>query len=234
MKRLLKYISLSLLFVFILLAGLATYSFFVSYMDFGLFFSGQSCKAPCWHNLTPGQSTSEDVDHFLDSLSETTWPTRDIRTPISECKSILVIDQFHDASVSLFVENDRLTFIQSSHTYIANLGQIVDRFGPPEYAEATLAVGPEGRGYTLEVYYPRQGLSFQILPSIKDVGLIKKEMEVYTAEYYQPGDLLSYLTDKYSCDMGQENAKAFAQNTIKYLIQTWPGFGKVNVILRKT
>lgn len=216
-----------------LLVGTAAYSFFVSYMDLGLFFGGQSCKVPCWHNLTPGQSTSNEVSHFLDSLSKTTWPTRDIRVLKSGCESILVIDQANDASFSLFIEHNQLMFIQSSHTYIATVGQIVSYFGPPEYVEAVLAVGPDGKGYSLEAYYPKQGLSFRILPSLKDVGLIKQGMEVYTVEYYQPGDLLSYFTDKYSCDMGQEDAKAFAQNSIKN-IQPWPGFGKVDVVLRKT
>jgi hypothetical protein len=200
-------------------------------IDSGLF-DQEGCKPPCWHGLTPGQSTSEDVDNFLANLSETRWPERKIRAYETGCKSIRLTDNFGTGIVDIYVVDGKLTFIESSHPNKARLGEIVDYFGDPEYFEAVYAIGIDTKVYILEVNYPQKGLGFEIWPDQeKDVGQIKADMEVDTIHYFEPSDLSGYLLSKYFCSLKKNDAILRAQSEIENIIQGWPGFGKVEVII---
>jgi len=204
-------------------------------IDSGLF-TEKPCKAPCWHNLTPGLSTADDVDHFVNTLSMDEWAGRFSDSYESGCKYIQISDTPDDpvnVVVEFHIENGKLTFIQSVHSDIPTLGQIVDHLGPPEYIKAILAVGPEESAYGLQIYYPKQGLAFLVAPDKKDVGYIKPAMRVFAIQYFSSGDLLSYLTVVGSCDLGQSGAIANAKNDIAKYVQTWSGFGEVKVITSK-
>ena len=87
-------------------------------------FDQEGCKAPCWHGLTPGQSTSEDVDDFIVNLSENQWPEREIRAYDTGCNSIHLVDMFGMGIVDLYEVDGILTFIQSSHPNKTRLGEI--------------------------------------------------------------------------------------------------------------
>ncbi len=202
-------------------------------MDAGLF-SGKPCKPPCWQNLTPGVSTTDDVERFLKNLDQKKWPGRIDDVDNSGCRWLRIADKLGievNTLFDLYLNNGKLTFIGSRPPVVIRLKEIVDRFGTPEYFKAVLAVGPDGQYYILEVYYPSQGLAFLLNPNQdKDVGYIKPGMLVDYIEYFPPGDLLPYLMTKYSCIGDQEYISSYAQDIIGKYIQPWSGFGKVNVI----
>lgn len=206
-----------------------------SKIDSGLF-TGIPCSAPCWQNLTPGISTDKDVEHFLDNLSMTEWPSRRTFDYESGCRSTRLADTTSNEDVGavldLNIENERLTFVESFHPGMFKLKGIVDAFGPPEYFKALLAVGPDGDFYNLEVYYPQRGIAFQVSVNQKERGYIRPSMKIDTVQYFVPGDLLTYLTTIYSCDLGQEGALINAKKDILF-VQSWSGFGKINVIQTK-
>jgi hypothetical protein len=62
------------------------------------------------------------------------------------------------------------------------------------------------------------------------LGFIKPEMTVSDIQYFKPGELLNYFLAKNACNVGRDGAEKNAQNEIAKYIQTWPGFGAVNVI----
>ena len=206
-------------------------------------FTGQPCKAPCWNNLTPGLSTGDDVNNFIDILSKNGWTGRDDRFYESGCQSIRISDipgHYVNKAVEFKIQNQKLTFIESVPEDTPTLGEIVDHFGDPEYIEAILAVGPEGSGHIFNVFYPTQGLAFDMLigknntdPIKENIGYITRDMKVFTIQYFPPGDLLSYLTVKDSCYVGQDGAVENAQNAIAKYVQSWTGFGEVNWIPSK-
>jgi hypothetical protein len=202
-------------------------------MDAGLF-TGIPCKPPCWHNLTPGVSTTDDVESFLKKLDQKDWPSKNNINHKTGCNSWRISKETFGVINALFdldIEKGTLIFISSSPPERIHLNKIVDQLGPPEYFKAVLAVGPDGQLYILEVYYPKQGLAFIISPNQNnDIGFIEPTMVIDSIEYFPPGDLQSYLTAKHSCGVGVENASADAQKTIQKYIQPWSGFGKVNVI----
>jgi hypothetical protein len=201
-------------------------------IDSGLF-TDNPCKAPCWQNLTPGQSTADDVNQFLKDLSTSEWPEREVIKYVTGCQWIQITNKPGsevDAELDLYIDNGILTYVRSIPRNRSRLGQFVDRIGTPEYISAILSISPEGNSYFLEVYYPKSGLAFRVLPDQKDTGYIKPDMPVLDVEYFPSGDLQSYLTVKYSCNLGQERATLSAQTRIQKYIQPWTGFGEVNVI----
>jgi hypothetical protein len=128
------------------------------------------------------------------------------------------------------VDHGKLVYIQSVHDNMPSLGQIADHLGPPEYFEALHVIGPDGEGYALTIYYPKQGVVFEVSVDLKDLGFIKPNMVVNDIQYFEPGDLLSYFLAHYSCDVGQEGAISDGQIHIAN-IQPWSGFGTVKVIV---
>jgi hypothetical protein len=203
-------------------------------IDSGLFDETTSCQPPCWQNLTPGKSTSEDVDQFLENLSATDWPERDTHSRYESSRKwirIVSANYFNFKVVDIYMENGTLTFIRSHRSIKANLGQIVDRFGQPEAYEAILSEGPHESLYDVEVYYPMQGLAFVISSNPEDAGYINQNMLIKEVHYFLPGNLPSYFTQSFSYDYIDEAAIAEAtQFQLEKFVLPWTGFGKVEII----
>jgi hypothetical protein len=200
-------------------------------LDSGLF-TGKPCKAPCWNGLTPGVSTAKDVNQFMQDLSTKNWPARDTLVYDTGCKRVMIADQLGSpvkAFVNMNVDKDELTYIQSVHENMPALQQIIAHLGPPEYFRAVHVIGLDGEEYMLTVYYPKQGVVFEVSVDLKDLGFIRPEMVVSGIEYFEPGELLSYFLAQLSCGLGREGAISTAQIQIAQ-IQPWLGFGEVKVV----
>ncbi len=200
-------------------------------IDSGLFDS-EGCKAPCWHGLTPGQSTFKDVDDFLANLSAYQWAERDTFVLGAGCKSILIHENFGVRAVDFYAVDDHLIFIKSYHPKKISLGEIVDHFGDPEYFKAVLDIGVDYQFYILEVYYPHKGLGFEFMPDQeKGIDRIEPDMMVSTIHYFEPGDFSSYYLSRYSCFTEKAGVILGGQTEIENLLQEWSGFGKIDVII---
>ncbi len=200
-------------------------------VDSGLFDS-EGCKAPCWNGLTPGQSTSKDVDNFLANLSAYQWAEGDTFIPGAGCKSTRIRENFGVGSVDFYAVDDHLIFIKSHHPNKISLGEIVDHFGDPEYFKAVLDIGVDYRFYILEIYYPHKGLGFEFSPDQeKGVDRIESDMMVSTIHYFEPGDFSSYYLSRYSCFTEKAGVILSGQTEINNFIQEWSGFGKIDVII---
>ena len=201
-------------------------------MDFGLF-TDQPCKAPCWQKLTPGQSTVEEVDQFLTGLNSEDWSKdRDIISA-GGCREINLEykpESMFNANYAIYIENNKLAFINSMPSIIHPIGLVVARLGDPEYIEAVNAIGPDGSLYILALYYPNRGLAFELFTDEKDVGQINQFMSISDIYYYKPGDMLDFYTARYHCQNQNGDIASFAQDQINRFIRPWTGFGKVNVI----
>ena len=225
MKRAL---CLALFMMLIPLTGCATNTLGI---DFGLF-TDKPCKAPCWNGLTPGVSTAKDVDQFVQGLSTKEWPARDTLVYDTSCKRVMIADRPGtpvNAFVNMHVDDGKLTYIQSVHDNMPTLQQIVDHLGPPGDFQALHVIGIDGEEYMLTIYYPKQGLVFEVSVDLKDLGFIRPDMVVSGIEYFEPGELLSYFLARLSCGLGQEGAVSTAQIDIAR-VQRWSGFGEVKVV----
>jgi len=190
-------------------------------------FSGKPCKAPCWQNLTPGQSTEDDVNQFINGPNGLNWPETDSKVYDTGCKEFLAWNL--NERVALNIQEGKLMFIETSDLYLTNLQELVDHLGPPEYFEAVLATGADGSTYFVEVYYPSQGLAFIATPDQNDVGYVKPTMSVSKSQYFAPGTMFTYLIARSSCFVSQSEAMDEAQREIAKVVQPWSGFGAVKV-----
>jgi hypothetical protein len=196
----------------------------------------QPCKVPCWNGLTPGSSKSSDVDRFVQGLSTTEWAGRRTRNYSAICKAIEIGDRPGNevnAFVNFQIKNGKLIFIQSVHGNMPNLGQIVDHLGPPEYVAAINAIGPDGTFYSLDIYYPKQGIALNVKVYENDLGIITQRMAIDEIQYYEPGELLNYYLAKLECVIGRDKAVEQGKYEIANFIQPWPGFGPVGVIVTR-
>ena len=132
--------------LFMLLIPLTSCATNTSEIDSGLLTS-KPCKLPCWNGLTPGVSTVNDVNQFMQGLSIKQWPARETRVLEPGCQTMNIADRpGHEvnALILMNVEQGKLTYILSTHDNMPSLGQIVDHLGPPEYFKALDVIGPDG------------------------------------------------------------------------------------------
>lgn len=221
-----------ILLVILLIILLVSYSTSDSSMDDGLL-TDKPCKAPCFNGLTPGQATALDIDQFIKGLNAKKWAGIDTSVQKTGCKVIQISDKpgmTVRSLVRFYINDGKLTYILSSHDNMPTLKQIAEHLGPPEYTKALNVIGPDGSFYSLDVFYPKQGVAFKVSVSNKELGFIKPEMKVSDIEYYEPGDLLNYYLAKHGCNVGQGGAEMNARKEIDNYIQPWAGFGSINVI----
>jgi hypothetical protein len=192
------------------------------------------CKAPCWNGLTIGQSTTQDVENFIQKLNSEEWKYKHTHTVNKTgCNVTLITDKSPENSnsaIRFYIENEHLTYILSTHGDMPRLKEVVAHFGTPEYLEALYVIGPDGKMYMLEVFYPSLGLSFQVDVSEKDKGSIREDMKISNIQLYEPGDLINYYLAKNGCDLGRSGAEKLGKTSIKNYIKAWSGFGEIQVI----
>lgn len=198
-------------------------------LDSGLF-SQASCKPPCWQDLMPGMSSSNDVKRFVDSLSLDDWPTKRYHTYDYGCLWIRTSDKENHYLADFYLEEEKLAFLIWVMPARITLQQIVDYYGEPQYFWATISSGDAGDIYLVRIYYPSLGIAFEVLAQPKDVNSILPSMKVMAVHYFVKGDINSYFVARYSCIYGSETATTIAQNHISIYIQPWSGFGEVKAI----
>lgn len=120
------------------------------------------CKLPCWHYIVPGETTKDkakeivlgldfvepsSVREMVDEDSDWTWIEWDARSPYTGNGSIGLIDGVVE---SIVVEG----------RFDATLGQLVERYGPPERYQVD-ASGGEMAAWEYDFYYPERGAMFE-------------------------------------------------------------------------
>lgn len=180
--------------------------------------SGIPCAPPCWQNLTPGESTLDDVYRFLNGLRKSEQKT----IKMSSTDDGIAIFSWDSARnggerrVYVNVNEKRLMLIEIHHPeFDLRLGAVVDHFGPPDSMYAEVNNYADGSLYIIQIYYSDQGLVFESVPSVEDMGRIRSDMSVNTIYYFAPGDLANFF--------GPWNAD-FATKHIVPNVRPWFGF----------
>jgi len=230
-----KKIKIVLLFLFTVLIIITLIYMFDFGLDSGLL-TEQPCKAPCWKNLIPGQTTEDEINRFLISLESRDWVIGNERNTSFGCRIINLKykpDSMKSATFELAIENGRLVMITSLPRNVHPIGIISLWFGQPESIESILGVGPESNSYLPMVFYPKQGMAFVLNGDDHNPGFIHPFMMMSVIYYYQPGTVSNYYLAEYSCEMGQEEASQFSQKQISRFVRPWTNYGKVEVFTSK-
>jgi hypothetical protein len=186
------------------------------------------CAAPCWQNITPGVTTEQEARSLLKGSPYVRKDSLDYH--IAEWKVGGEYDWFswHSRSMKyynrLYIREGKVVLVQIHPDYTLTLGQVVDKFGPPERVYATLAGG--GAALTVQVDYPAQGLRFTGQWPVSDrsrvaggTALITEDLRIVDVYYFVPGSLEDLLRASVGTPWEVE----------EYLnrSQEWKGFGRV-------
>lgn len=236
MRVILRWILRVLLVLMLLLLLVIVVWYYVLWPADRSLLTWEPCAPPCWQNLTPGLSTEQDVMHYISNLPKMEQSRLTTYSHYSERCGVVQAYRWtggrNGAFREIVVREGRVRLIEVAPDYNLRLGAVVDRFGPPEYMSADLGLGDDGSIYIIEVYYPQQGLTFELRPKVQDAGEIRPDMSIRTVSYSMPGDdLLSYLLNWSSgCSQWEDIQKA-VEAKMRFSIQRWQGFGKIEVAI---
>jgi hypothetical protein len=151
--------------------------------------TGLACEPPCWHGITPGQSTEEDAATVAQTMPgylrlESRDPNladvwymwdsgsvdHNIRNGISVQKGIVK---------DITLEN------QNEYT----LGDIVAKYGPPQKVGHAV-YGAEMAVFITAFHYPEKGLDFWTAYS--GPPTVRRSERVVTYSYFRPMTLAEY------------------------------------------
>jgi hypothetical protein len=189
------------------------------------------CRAPCWHNITPGLANESDVRTQLQSSSFVRKDT--LKYESTEEAGIpvgLFYWQAKSERYNRILLRDQVVLrmeIRVDHAW--TLGETVEKFGPPGYVYAVIE-GEEDFVYVVVLYYPAQGLVFEsaTFPIKKadytfgEKGIVSEDLRVTQAIYFAPTSLEGMITEVYLYppDMMEDWLAE---------VHEWEGFGKVEL-----
>ena len=189
------------------------------------------CAAPCWQNIVPGVTTFEEAQSQL----ETSPFVRKGSLDYHVAESGETHDRFswHGRSTKyynyLYLREGKVVLIDIHPDYTLTLGQVVDKFGPPERVYVGLGLG----GNLLIAYldYPAQGLRFTAEWPVRDrterrivdsgIALLTEDREIVEVAYFAPGPLEDVLQNPH-----RYPPKGRVEEYLERA-QEWEGFGRI-------
>lgn len=187
------------------------------------------CRAPCWAGLIPGQSSETDV--YLALLSSP-WVKSGSLKP-----SWTSIAWYPKAKKRQFpnlaaIRDGKLLVLTINIDYRLTLGEVVEKYGPPEAVHAYLGSWHHvfGESYTIYLDYPAWGLIMVSHPYSQThevlvregVGVLSPEFLVEKVTYFAPTGLEAALRD----------LSTVPSTVVRHELegtQPWQGFGEVKL-----
>jgi hypothetical protein len=157
------------------------------------------CRAPCWHNIIPGVSGEDDVRAQLQDNSLIRKGT--LRYELTEEAGVPIglfywqARSEHYNRIILRDEVVRRMEVWVDHDW--TLGEVVDKFGPPEYI-LTYVDCLESCLHAVEFYYPAQGLEFESVTFDRE-DIISRDLKVTLGVYFAPTTLEGMMSEAYLC-----------------------------------
>lgn len=193
--------------------------------------TGEPCAPPCWHNIVPGVSTQSDVRAQLENSPLV--KAESLSYHLSEYGGIQLFEYTWQARSKvanrIFFKGDRVLRINIRMDDDVTLGDVVDKYGPPE----TIYVdrGPEDISrYYITCDYPSMGLRIKGYTRIKsreldelvvdDTVWLSEDAKITEAIYHAPMPLPDALSQAF----------LLSPEEVEYLMglrQPWQGFGYV-------
>jgi hypothetical protein len=187
-------------------------------------FTDTSCHFPCWQNITPGKTTSEEIikllsdsplvidppknepEYYPGSYTYTYWRIKNDRSQ-------------GNGSIGFFERKvDYITFEEQNLT----LGDMVAFYGKPEYVTAI----SDTQRLRINLIYPKEGVIVSYLNRHLWFGQnsetikVTPDMPVDFIMYFDPDSVDRILGNLYS---------SFSQEGIQKILQPWVNFGTILV-----
>ena len=193
--------------------------------------TGDPCSPPCWHNIVPGVSTEDDVRRELEGNLVKRGLLRYRATEQNGVPLDVFTWEVSGKKINgIYLQKGQVLKMMINVTYALTLGEIVEKYGPPEGIYARLG-GPEYWNYLILFYYSSQGFSVTSYTSKvnpdqyrvrQGIGILSKDMQVDEVAYFAPTSLGSMVRDVFLLD--GDSADRHLAN-----VSEWQGFGEVKL-----
>jgi hypothetical protein len=132
----------------------------------------------------------------------------------------------------LYLRENKVLRIAVVPDYKLTLGEVVKKYGPPEYVRAFIA-GEGPFGYSVFLEYPARGLGFTsythnideddyIIDTSRMLGVLPDSLLVTEVDYFSPTSLENMLGEVFS----------YSPDSVEYHVaqsREWKGFGSVEL-----
>lgn len=177
------------------------------------------CAAPCWQGITPGVTSRSQA---MAVLQESPYIRQDtLREAGTEEWGGVTWEwraQGRRLQPSISWQNDVVQEITLGLTYDLTVGEIVNKYGPPEALSAGLGGVPEHWYWIADLYYPQRGLQFKAYTREYST-LFEPTTEVGGALLFVPMSLEERVTVVF-------NDPAIVSRVIS-TIRPWQGYGNL-------
>ena len=176
--------------------------------------AGEPCGPPCWQGLVPGTSTEAEVDEFL-ATSEYVEPGIE-KSRYPGGLEIRWYPRWPRCEQSIFDVQDGVLQIMRMHVDSrVTLGQVVDRYGPPDQFAS---------GRRVLLFYRQLGMMLEFRDDLE----LRPETEVVAVEYYEPAPLEDVLV-AHAWGKGKPLTEEQREVLEKWLQgwHDWEGYGSV-------
>ena len=191
--------------------------------------TGDPCAPPCWYNIVPGATNEEEVQAQLernpfvkrDSLTRTLTEQREVP---------LVAFYWHDNKGNvnrIYLRDRKVLRIEIRLAYDLRLGEVVEKYGPPESVYAVIGA-TEFYWCTIWYDYPAIGLTLESYSLIdpKEIAdgtiSVSENTSIISAYYYAPTSLREMLGEVFL--LSPEWVEIHMANR-----QKWEGFGRIKI-----
>ncbi len=187
------------------------------------------CAPPCWHNIVPGVSNEEDVRGQLENSLYVKDGSLHYST-LEEGGVPLVVFSWQDREGrpnQIYLRENRVLRIEIGLDYDLALGEIVERYGPPEGVHASVGVA-DFYWCDVDFDYPSLGLTLESFSLIDPEDIVEgtisvtDETEITSVVYYTPTSMRGMLREVFL--FSSDQAEDFLAH-----IQEWDGFGRIVV-----
>lgn len=184
------------------------------------------CEPPCWQNIQPGVSSSEDA---LNTLRETTLlastPSAVPRKidDVQSDSSWVFIDSLSEGSGRITYFNDRVAYIQFDVNNNLRIGKMIDFYGKPELVSA-ISSWYDSKWLRVCWIYPSQGVLITHFDHNwrpeGNYASITPDLPVYEVYYFDP-ELYDTLVETVFFQLTK-------QEVVQESIRPWVDYGLVS------
>ena len=192
--------------------------------------TGEPCEPPCWHGLTAGVSTDDDVNEFL-GTSELVDRSTLFRGDVTSGRGDVVgvtLQWWSTADManvprqfgnSIVIKDGLVQYMTIWLDVEVTVEDLLDRYGPPDKFSAYM-VGVHPAWVELTLYYPGSGFAAELTIPPDDVRLTP-ESEVLSVWYFRAAPLEEFF----------ELSRGIGYPTVSDdVLQDWQGYGPIELI----